>query len=206
MKLKYSLFRKHFNKNIGKFVHLMNIMNIQGIFLSTAIVVTSCSTRPETGAVSQVYDTETDCLNGTMIVSLDGEYGLTDTSGRVIMPVTYDNIYFLTDDVGVAFTGSLCCYFDKDGNRLGETDTDSGTSPEMLLETYSKIERDRRRQWDDILGRYEELRRYCRSDSASAGDAELMAEEIRNALKSVDGPMEKDQRARFESTYSSYKD
>ena len=176
------------------------------IFLLLTLTAMACTSRTEVQTATHVYDTETDCLNGTMIVSLDGEYGLTDTSGRVIMPVIYDNIYFLTDDVGVAFTGSLCCYFDKDGNRLGETDTDSETSPEVLLETYSKIERDRRRQWDDILGRYEELSRYCRSDSASAGDAELMAEEIRTALESVDGPMEKDQRARFESTYSSYKD
>ncbi len=176
------------------------------IFLLLTLMAMACTSRTEVQTATHVYDTETDCLNGTMIVSLDGEYGLTDTSGRVIMPVIYDNIYFLTDDVGVAFTGILCCYFDKDGNRLGETDTDSETSPEVLLETYSKIERDRRRQWDDILGRYEELRRYCRSDSASAGDAELMAEEIRNALEGVDGPMEKDQRARFESTYSSYKD
>ena len=64
---------------------------------------------------------------------------------------------------------------------------------------YSRIENARRRQWDDILDSYDELRKYCRSDSASAQMAKLMADKIRASLQTVGGPMEKDQKVRFEN-------
>lgn len=175
----------------------------QHIFLLT-LLLTACSSSQVQTEAARVYDSEVNCLNGTMIVSRGGEYGLADTCGKVVLPLGYDEIYFLTDDLAVAFTGNLCCYFDKSGQRLGECIVTPGTSPEELLEIYSRIERERRVQWDSILDLYGDLRRYCLSDSASATTASRMAEDIRTAVQKVGGPMEKDQKARFESEYSSY--
>lgn len=70
---------------------------------------------------------------------------------------------------------------------------------------YSEIEKACREQWDGILASYEDLRRYCVSDSASASTATLMAEDIKTALQKVSGPMEKDQKVRFENELSAYR-
>lgn len=183
----------------------IRILRPSTIFVATAFLAVGCSTRAGSGTERAEFDTETDCLNGTAIVSLDGRYGLADTAGRVILPLDYDDIYFLTDDIAVAFNGQTCSFFDRDGRRAGETFIDGGTTPEELLEAYSKIEKSRRAQWDSILAAYEALRRYCQSDSASAGNAALMAEGIRAAVRKTDGPMEKDQKARFESERSAYR-
>lgn len=183
----------------------MNIRKISATLLSTVFIVTSCAPHTEAENESHAYNTETDCFNGTMIVSLDGKYGLADTSGREILAPVYDDVYYISDEVAVAFAGQNVGFFDQNGRRLGETVMEGEASLDDLLEAYSKIEKVRREQWDNILSSYEELREYCQSDSASAGTAALMADEIRAALQKVGGPMGKDQRLRFETEYSAYR-
>lgn len=175
------------------------------IFLLLTLMAVACASRTEVRAVRPDYDTETDCLNGTMIVSVDGKYGLADTSGREILPTVYDDVYYISDEIAVAFTGQNVGFFDQNGRRLGETVMEGEASVDDLLAAYSKIEKMRREQWNSILTSYEELRKYCQSDSASAGTAALMADEIRAALQKVGGPMGKDQRLRFETEYSAYR-
>ncbi len=175
------------------------------IFLLITLMAVACASRTEVQTVKPDYDTEIDCLNGTMIVSLDGKYGLADTSGREILAPEYDDVYYISDEIAVAFSGQAVGFFDRNGRRLGETVTDGEATLDNLLAAYSEIEKVRREQWDSILASYEELRQYCQSDSASAGTAALMADEIRAALQKVGGPMEKDQRLRFETEYSAYR-
>lgn len=175
------------------------------IFLLLTLMAVACASRTEVRAVRPDYDTETDCLNGTMIVSVDGEYGLADTSGREILPTVYDDVYYISDEIAVAFTGQNVGFFDQNGRRLGETVMEGEASVDDLLAAYSKIEKMRREQWDSILASYEELRKYCQSDSASVVTANIMADDIRAALQKVGGPMEKDQKVRFETEYSAYR-
>lgn len=175
------------------------------IFLLLTLMAVACASRTEVRAVRPDYDTETDCLNGTMIVSLDGKYGLADTSGREILAPEYDDVYYISDEIAVAFTGQNVGFFDQNGRRLGETVTEGEASVDDLLAAYSKIEKMRREQWDSILTSYEELRKYCQSDSASVVTANIMADDIRAALQKVGGPMEKDQKVRFETEYSAYR-
>ncbi len=165
----------------------------------------ACASRTEVRAVRPDYDTETDCLNGTMIVSVDGKYGLADTSGREILPTVYDDVYYISDEIAVAFTGQNVGFFDQNGRRLGETVMEGEASVDDLLAAYSKIEKMRREQWDSILASYEKLRQYCQSDSALVVTANIMADDIRAALQKVGGPMEKDQKVRFETEYSAYR-
>lgn len=183
----------------------MNIHREPIIFLLLTLTAVACTSKTEVPAVMPDYDTETDCLNGTVIVSLDGRFGLADTCGREILAPVYDDILYISDEIAAAFTGQTVGFFDRSGKRLGETETEGEATFEHLLEAYSKIEKARREQWDSILASYEELRRYCQSDSASAGTAGLMAEDIRAALQKVGGPMEKDQRLRFETECSAYR-
>lgn len=176
------------------------------IFLLLTLMAMACASRTEVRTVVKPdYDTETDCLNGTMIVSADGKYGLADTSGTEILVPTYDDLYYISDEIAVAFTGRNVEFFDRSGRRLGETVVEGEVDVEDLLVAYSRIENARRRHWDDILDSYEELRKYCRSDSASAQTAKLMADNIRAELQKVGGPMEKDQKVRFENERSAYR-
>lgn len=183
----------------------MNIRKISATLLSTVFIVTSCAPRTEAENESHAYNTETDCLNGTMIVSLDGKFGLVDTSGKEILAPEYDDVYYISDDVAVAFSGQTVGFFNRNGRRLGETVMESEATFEDLMEAYSKIEKLHREQWDSILASYEELRKYCQSDSVSTGTAVLMADDIRTALQKIGGPMEKDQKVRFETEYSAYR-
>lgn len=175
------------------------------IFLLLTLIAVACASRTEVQLGKPDYDTETDCLNGTMIVSLDGKYGLVDTSGKEILAPEYDDVYYISDDVAVAFSGQTVGSFNRNGRRLGETVMEGEASLDDLMEAYSKIEKTRRVQWDSILASYEELRQYCQSDSASTGTAVLMADDIRTALQKIGGPMEKDQKVRFETEYSAYR-
>lgn len=175
------------------------------LFLLLTHMAVACASRTEARAVKPDYDTETDCLNGTMIVSVDGKYGLADTSGREILPTAYNDVYYISDEVAVAFTGQEVGFFDRSGNRLGETEVVGEADVDGLLAAYSKIEKARREQWDDILASYEDLRRYCVSDSASAQTAKLLADQIRASLQKVGEPMEKDQKVRFENEHSAYR-
>ncbi len=175
------------------------------IFLILIQMAAACASKNEVRDVKYDYETETDCLNGTMIVSVDGKFGLADTSGMEILAPVYDNVFFLNDEIAAAFHGQTVGFFDREGSRLGETVTEGEATLDDLLEAYSKIEKARREQWDSILASYEELRKYCRSDSASAGTAGLMADDIRAALQEVGGPMEKDQKVRFEAERSAYR-
>lgn len=175
------------------------------IFLLLTLMAVACASRTEVRAVRPDYNTETDCLNGTMIVSLDGKYGLADTSGREILPTVYDDVYYISDEIAVAFSGQNVGFFDQNGRRLGETVMEGEASVDDLLAAYSKIEKMRREQWDSILASYEELRQYCQSDSALVVTANIMADDIRAALQKVGGPMEKDQKVRFETEYSAYR-
>lgn len=175
------------------------------IFLLLTLMAVACASRTEVRAVRPDYDTETDCLNGTMIVSVDGKYGLADTSGREILPTVYDDVYYISDEIAVAFTGQNVGFFDQNGRRLGETVMEGEASVDDLLAAYSKIEKMSREQWDSILASYEKLRQYCQSDSALVVTANIMADDIRAALQKVGGPMEKDQKVRFETEYSAYR-
>lgn len=175
------------------------------IFLLLTLMAVACASRTEVRAVRPDYDTETDCLNGTMIVSLDGKYGLADTSGSEILAPEYDDVYYISDEIAVAFTGQNVGFFDQNGRRLGETVMEGEASVDDLLAAYSKIEKKHREQWDSILASYEKLRQYCQSDSALVVTANIMADDIRAALQKVGGPMEKDQKVRFETEYSAYR-
>ncbi len=165
----------------------------------------ACTARQESDAARRDYDSRTDCLNGTFIVSENGRYGLVDSSGREILPTVYDDVYYLTDEIAAAFSGRNCEFFDRSGRRMAEAEMPATASPREILDIYLLRRDECRLTWDSILDKYSHLREYCKSEGASAAEAELMTEDIREALRTVIGPMEKDQKAAFETLYSDYR-
>ncbi len=168
-----------------------------GIFLPL-LALLSCSSAQEERTV-QEYDSSLDCLNGTSVVSLEGRYGLVDSTGREILPAVYDELYYLTDELAVAFSGGECEFFDRSGRRLAASQALPGTDADELLALYRELREEGRALWDNILEKYSRFHDYCRSGDANAEQAALMAEDIRESLRLVTAPMEKDQQARFEA-------
>ena len=192
---------RNYFKKTSKFALMRTLL---AILLPLTVTLFACCPAQE-GSSRRDYDSSIDCLNGTLIVSLEGKYGLVDTSGKEILPPVYDELYFLTDEIAAAFSGQDCGFFDRSGRRLAQTRAAGTLSPSELLDSYNALRDECRLAWDNILGKYARMHEYCRSGEASAAEAELMAEEIRKALRTVGGPMEKDQRAAFEAEYSDYR-
>ncbi len=165
----------------------------------------ACATPQEDAVSVRNYDSHVDCLNGTCIVTAKGRYGLVDNLGKEILPPVYDDICYLTDEIAAAFSGQSCEFFDRSGRRLAEATVSDTTTPSELLYIYKGYREECRIQWDCILDKYARLHEYCRSEKASAAEVQLMTEEIRKALRAVEGPMEKDQKAAFEALYSDYR-
>lgn len=162
------------------------------------LALLSCTPAQE-GRSVQEYDSSLDCLNGTCVVSLEGRYGLTDSTGREILPAVYDELYYLTDELAAAFSGGECEFFDKSGRRLAAAQALPGTDAEELLALYRELREENRVLWDSILEKYSALSEYRLSGNGTAAGASAMAEEIRASLRLVSGPMEKDQQARFKA-------
>lgn len=158
--------------------------------------------RHSDGPTGQIpeYDSITDCFNGTSIVSRDGEWGIIGSSGSVVIPTVYDNVFYLTDELAAAFTGNICEFYDRSGRRLTEIQTPPvSPDPDALLAAYSDIREQNRKMWDDILESFQELSVLRSSEGATAQQAESLADSIRSGLGHISGPMDKEQQARFEA-------
>ena len=151
----------------------------------------------QSGSIAE-YDSVTPCLNGTGIVSRGGKFGVIDSAGVELVPLVFDDLFYLTDDIAAAIIGENCEFYDRTGRRLGQT-MSGKTDPESLLKAYSLIREDLRKKWDMILDSYQRLDTYCASGLATPEQAKQMADDIRKALGGISGPMGKDQQARFEA-------
>lgn len=172
--------------------------------ISYTILVLLClaGCRHSDGPTGQIpeYDSVTDCFNGTSIVSRDGKWGIIGSSGRVVIPTVYDNVFYLTDELAAAFTGNICGFYDRDGRRLAEIQTPPvALSSDAILAAYSDIREQNRKMWDDILESYQELSTLRSSEGSAVQQAESLADGIRSGLGHINGPMDKDQQARFEA-------
>ena len=60
------------------------------------------------------------CFNGTSIVSNLDKYGIIDTLGNILLPLRYDNITYITDELAAAREKGLYCLVDTKGHVLAE--------------------------------------------------------------------------------------
>ena len=167
-------------------------------FIVFALAAASCSQ----GIRSGDYDLSQDCFNGVTIVGRDGKYGAVDSSGKEILPVAYDDLWFLTDDIAAAFSGSGCEFFDRRGVRLAWADDASGLSADELLARYEKQRRIAAAKWEKVTVAYEYL---CTRVSEGAGLEEVkkLSEAVRAELRCAEGDayMDETQRQRIENAY-----
>ena len=153
-----------------------------------------------------VYETSTYCFNGTSIVSVAGKWGIVDTLGHIIMPVVYDHIAYITDDMVEASEGDLHYLADSKGNILAETRHRGAMDESTVMDWAAAVAERARKSWDEVLDSYEELASLCLSASPDEKAIQAKADKIREQIEEIRGSMTKDQRARFELIRSSFED
>lgn len=144
------------------------------------------------------YDSSTYCFNGTNIVSKDGKWGLCDTLGNVILPANYDKIEFISDDMAVANEGELFYLIDTKGNIMAEALHSGGLTAEEISLWAGKVNERIRKEWDEILDKYEELETLCADRKSSRKAVKSASKELEELLDAATGAMNQAQRARFE--------
>lgn len=160
----------------------------------------------EDSVPAAVYDTSIYCFNGTSIVMSGGKWGIIDTSGTVILPVVYDHVAYITDDIAEAGEGDIHYLADIHGNILAEARSSGNLDEDALAAWAETVTTRLEKSWDHILDMYEELAQLCSDKDADEKSVQAKADEIKLALDEIQGSMSKSQRARFDMIRSSSRD
>lgn len=177
-------------------------MRLIECILPVIVVLSACSGEGDEGhkiPAPEAYTTMTYCFNGTSIVSNLDKYGIIDTTGNVILPLRYDNITYITDEIAAAREKGLYCLVDTKGHVLAECIRDGEMTADEMTAWAEDISKKVRQSWDDVLAGYGELSDLCRSEAPDNEAIRKKAEEIRESLAKTVGSMSKDQKAQFES-------
>lgn len=184
------------------------MMKMTRLAAAVLCICTSCTARnsgpheKQDGTTSvkleTAYDSSTYCFNGTNIVSKDGKWGLCDTLGNVILPANYDKIEFISDDMAVANEGELFYLIDTKGNIMAEALHNGGLTTEEISLWAGKVNERIRKEWDEILDKYEELETLCADRKSSRKAVKSASKELEELLDAATGSMNQAQRARFE--------
>lgn len=177
-------------------------MRLIECILPVIAVLGACGREGDKGhkiPAPEAYTTMTYCFNGTSIVSNLDKYGIIDTTGNVILPIRYDNITYITDEIAAAREKGLYCLVDTKGHVLAECIRDGEMTADEMAAWAEDISKKVRQSWDDVLAGYGELSDLCRSEAPDNEAIRKKAEEIRESLAKTVGSMSKDQKAQFES-------
>lgn len=177
-------------------------MRLIECILPVIAVLSACGGEGDNGhkiPAPEAYTTMTYCFNGTSIVSNLDKYGIIDTTGNVILPLRYDNITYITDEIAAAQEKGLYCLVDKKGHILAECIRDGEMTADEMAAWAEDVSKKVRQSWDDVLAGYGELSDLCCSEAPDNEAIRKKAEEIRESLAKTVGSMSKDQKAQFES-------
>ena len=177
-------------------------MRLIECILPVIAVLSACGGEGDKGhkiPAPEAYSTMTYCFNGTSIVSNLDKYGIIDTLGNILLPLRYDNITYITDELAAAREKGLYCLVDKKGHILAECIHDGEMSADEMTAWAEEVSKEVRQSWDDVLAGYGELSDLCRSEAPDNEAIRKKAEEIRESLAKTIGSMSKDQKAQFES-------
>lgn len=177
-------------------------MRLIKCILPVIAVLSACGGEGDKGhkiPAPEAYTTMTYCFNGTSIVSNLDKYGIIDTLGNILLPLRYDDITYITDEIAAAQEKGLYCLVDKKGHILAECIHDGEMSADEMTAWAEDISKKVRQSWDDVLAGNGELSDLCRSEAPDNEAIRKKAEEIRESLAKTIGSMSKDQKAQFES-------
>lgn len=145
-----------------------------------------CHRAEESVVGSPEYDSVQECFNGMSIVSLGGRYGIVTDDGHEVIPVEYDDAWFLADGLIAAFSGNDCELHDVSTGRIGVIRDAAGQSPLALIDTFERLRRQWYLEWDEVVCGYERLCRMM-SEGADPGSVKVLADSLSAKAQTMDG-------------------
>ncbi len=141
------------------------------------------------------------CFNQRYIVSEGGKFGMTDQQKKEILPIVYDGISFLTDDIALLSRYGSFMLSDKWGRIFAE----SSSRKELennCQELYDQVLSDDFSFWEIVLREFEIFAdKCCEAKKLRNPDSFLLPyrQKIEDLLKMKRGRMTKDQLLRFKT-------
>lgn len=153
------------------------------ILLFAVILVTPCCRQASPNSLTSAtkdYDDSVYCFNMRSIVSRDGLKGITDTEGNILLPLEWDSIEFLDDDVALLSRSGLWYLSTKNGRIFGQGDNASELEA-SFKETFALMQEDDMRYWDHVLDQLEALSYACIANAHKGMNESILSE--RNKLQ-----------------------
>lgn len=141
------------------------------------------------------------CFNQRYIVSESGKYGMTDQQKKEILPIVYDGISFLTDDIALLSRYGSFMLSDKWGRIFAE----SSSRKELennCQDLYDQVLSDDFSFWEIVLREFEIFAdKCCEAKKLRNPDSFLLPyrQKIEDLLKMKRGRMTEDQLLRFKT-------
>lgn len=172
---------------------------------------TENGTTPPSPPPISSYESSLYCFNQRYIVSSGGLYGIVDTLGRVLVPISYDSVDFLSDEVSLLGKDGLYFLSDKDGRVFAQSmdENELTTYFQRLHEDYLLSQS---RFWDSVLDSFEDMSGQMlslRGRRLSKTQRNLLLskkEEIERLLGETAAPPTEQQRMRFERIVERYRE
>ena len=163
------------------------------------------ASAPQIPAI-KAYEDSVYCFNMRSIVSRNGLKGITDLEGNVVLPLEWDSIEFLDDDVALLSRSGLWYLTTRDGRIFGQSD-DVSELEASFKEMFTRMQEDDMRYWDDVLDQLEALSHACMASARRGVNESILSErnKLQQLLKESHGTaMSKEQEKRLEVIESEF--
>lgn len=179
-------------------------------YLPVLLLAAACchGSKPSQAALNH-YEDSVYCFNGRSIVQAGGLYGMTDSIGTLILPLEYQSLEFLSDEVALGEREGHWYLLTREGEVARQ-----GNAPHVAegWETaYEGWLQRRDNFWDVALDRYEALCNTCialrlseRPEARELSEAVSQLEWLRNYLSGADCRMPASRARRFQALTSRY--
>lgn len=178
------------------------------IFIAVISAIPGCrqavATNPLQATIS--YDDSVYCFNLRSIVSREGLKGIADLDGNVVLPLEWDSIEFLDDDVALLSRSGLWYLSTKDGRIFAQA-TDPSELEASSTELFTRMQEDDLRHWDSVLDQLEALSHACISSARKGMNECILSEQnkLQQLLRERPGTaMSKAQEKRLEAIESEF--
>lgn len=172
-------------------------------YLLVALSAVSCRRSVAPSASQPVaYEDSVYCFNQRSIVSAGGLYGMVDKEGNRILPLGYQSLEFLSDEVALGCLDGRWQLLTRDGEIIREG-PDRSLS-DAYAQAYESWLQRRENFWNVALDKYEDLCNTCialrlsgHPRSAEVSEAVSRLEWLRHYLQGADASMPPAQAERF---------
>lgn len=178
------------------------------LILAVFLSIPCCRQAPPSPktAATIAYDDSVYCFNQRSIVSRDGHKGITDLQGKLVLPLEWDSIEFLDDDVALLSRSGLWFLCTRDGRIFAQGSNSSGLE-QSFKELFTQLQENDIRYWDSVLDQLESLSSACLSNTKNGISESILSERgklLQLLGESPGAAMSKTQEKRLEAIVSEF--